>query len=274
MVDKYQRAYRMAAADAGLRFAQSKAVLHQKLGSATVDLVFTPIAPCRIVDTRITGGPLSAGGGLRNFLFYADNASFDFSIQDGTPGLAGSVCPGTVFTGVPPAAAVATITATGTTAAGNFVVWGGGPLNQIPNTSALNWDSAGDVKANTTVVPWGGRTGGNADFAVIYNGPSGASQVVVDVIGYFSENVATPLNCQPQTQSGSVPIGVSTTSFAAACNVGFTATGGGCSATGAITAALVMASNPTVNGWNCTFVQGGVLYTGTTYAVCCQVPGK
>ena len=53
-----------------------------------------------------------------------------------------------------------------------------GGANPIPLASALNWTAPGDLLANTTVIPGGGRSGsgpGGAvkDFAVKYNGPSG-----------------------------------------------------------------------------------------------------
>ena len=284
MLDKYQRATKMAAADAGAAFANRRGSYGAKLGSATSDLVFTPITPCRVVDTRVTSplsGPLTAGT-QRNFFFYSDGTTpLTWVVQGGDPGVVTIACPGTVLTSgggtlgnVAPAAVVATITAVNTTSAGNYVVWGGGPLISIPNTSMLNWDSAGQIIANTTVIPWGGRTAGNLDFTVRYNGPSGSADVVVDVVGYFSESSATALSCQTQTQSATIPLGLTVTPVSASCTGAFTATGGGCAGTGSLAAAVVLASNPTANGWNCTFLQGGVSYTGTAYANCCQVPGK
>jgi hypothetical protein len=53
-----------------------------KLGSTSIDQVFIPIVPCRIVDTRNVGGPISAGA-ARNFNFYANAAGFDWASQGG-----------------------------------------------------------------------------------------------------------------------------------------------------------------------------------------------
>ena len=170
-----------------------------KLGSATTDQVFIAIAPCRIVDTRNLLGPIAAGL-ARNYHFYAASAAIDWGTsQGGTAGTAGTVCPGTVNpNGGAPSAAVVTVTVVSPSAAGNFIMWGG--ASPTPTVSVLNWNNPGDIAANTTVVPGGGRTGagpGGAvqDFAVAYNGPSGQAQVVVDVVGYFVENLATPLDC-------------------------------------------------------------------------------
>ena len=47
-----------------------------KLGSTTTDQVFIPITPCRVVDTRNVGGPISFGA-ARNFNFYASTAGYN-----------------------------------------------------------------------------------------------------------------------------------------------------------------------------------------------------
>src|SRR5439155_14966640 len=44
------------------------------LGDSAADLVYTPVTPCRILDTRIVGGPIAAGG-QRNFLVTGTNLS-------------------------------------------------------------------------------------------------------------------------------------------------------------------------------------------------------
>src|SRR5437773_4938685 len=157
-----------------------------KLGSTTTDQVFIPIAPCRIVDTRNVGGMIAAGT-TRNFYFYASNSSFDWSTQGGAAGAASSTCPGTINpNGGAPSAAVVTVTVVSPSAAGNWIIWGG--ANPIPTISALNWN-AGDIDANTTIIPGGGRSssgpgGPVKDFAVAYNGPSGSAHFVADVVGY------------------------------------------------------------------------------------------
>src|SRR5947208_3599493 len=46
------------------------------------DLVYVPITPCRIVDTRNVGGPISAGN-QANFFYYSDTAGFSWSTQGG-----------------------------------------------------------------------------------------------------------------------------------------------------------------------------------------------
>jgi hypothetical protein len=253
-----------------------------KLASATSDLVFVPITPCRIVDTRNTGSPVVAGTPVK-FFFFGDTGVFTFSTQGGVAGTAVAACAGTVLTAgggtlgsVAPAAAAATVTVVGATAAGNFVVWGGSA--PIPNSSVLNW-TAGQTLANTTVIPSGGRTGGNKDFAVLYNGPSGQAHLIVDVVGYYIENTATALQCSTQVASGagSITTGTAVTVAFPACTAGYTRTGGGCS-TSVPVGANVYLQTDSSNSANCVyFNNSGSTVTGNTFraeAVCCRLPGQ
>lgn len=176
--------------------AQSGKVSTKALGGN----VFIPIVPCRLVDTRLVGGPIAAGT-TRNFFYYTNTAAFNFgTFQGGAAGAAGTVCPGTFFPdNAPQFTAVAmTVTVVSPTAAGNFIIWGG--ASPIPTASALNWTGPGEILANTTVVPGGGRSGsgpggGLLDFAVNYNGPTGSAQLVADVVGYYVSNTAQVLDC-------------------------------------------------------------------------------
>lgn len=65
---------------AGLKLSAPQVVAPQTLGATTSDLVFTPITPCRIVDTRLAGGPI-AGNFTRSF-FAINTASF--AVQGGS----------------------------------------------------------------------------------------------------------------------------------------------------------------------------------------------
>ena len=53
-----------------------------ELGSSAADLVFTPLTPCRIIDTRAAGGPIMPGS-PRDFLV---SGNLGFEGQGGTPG--------------------------------------------------------------------------------------------------------------------------------------------------------------------------------------------
>ena len=252
-----------------------------KLGSTTTDQIFIPIVPCRVVDTRNVGGPISFGA-ARNFNFYASTGSYNWANQGGPSGSASTTCPGTVTpNGGTPSAAVATITVVGPSAGGNFVAWGG--ANPVPTTSVLNWNNPGDIAANTTTIPAGGRSGtgpGGAiqDFAIFYNGPSGAAQVVVDVVGYFVENKATSLDCVhlSNTGSGTIAAGGFAQIFLPACTAGYTKTGSGCSYNVTFPPGYIVEQS--LNTYSdCIWINNtGAPIAGTNYnaeVTCCRVPG-
>ena len=134
--------------------------------------------------------------------------------------------------------------------------------------------------ANTTVIPWGGRTGtglGGAvlDFAVKYNGPSGQADVIVDVVGYFVENRATAVQCIYLTASGS---GTNSSGFLIvsnpACPAGYTKTGSGCSHQ----SAGIPLTDVSPSFFNhCTWNNTSGPLPATAYHAetqCCRIPGQ
>ncbi len=119
---------------------------------AAVPLAFVPIAPCRVADTRLSGGQL------------AQQNTRDFPIQGGTCGV--------------PATAVAyslNVTAVPSGPLGWLTIWPSGQYKPISST--LN-SSDGRIKANAAIVP----AGNNGDVSVFVSNPS---QVILDVNGYF-----------------------------------------------------------------------------------------
>jgi len=177
---------------------------------------------------------------------------------------------------------MATVTVVNATAAGNWLIWGGAGNPAGVSSSALNW-GPGNVLANTTLLPSGGRTGSGAggpvlDFAVKYNGPSGQADVIVDVVGYFVENTATALECvYLQAQgTGSIATGSQIIVNMPSCAAGYTKTGVGCNA-GISNDARLIQDSPSVSN-RCNWVNYGAIslpgsfYTAET--VCCRIPGQ
>jgi len=256
------------------------------LGAPTRDQVFVPIQPCRIVDTRNVGGAIGAGT-ARSFVFYVPNGAAHWSDQGGVAGTASSSCPGTVITSgggtlgnVAPTAAVATVTVVNPTAPGNYIVWGAGTAP--PTTSALNWDRAGEVVANTTTIPRGSNPPGGTDFSIQYNGPSGSADVVVDVVGYFVPSSATELDCVPQESTGGgagdVPNGAARQIDAPFCPTGYSRTAVNCVYHNTNIAGLYLQEVAGGSFSRCMWINGtgGTLNSGDMGAqsTCCRVPGQ
>src|SRR5215471_5157078 len=139
---------------------------NKALGDSSDDLVYTPVVPCRILDTRNTSGPLLAGV-TRTFIGY--NAT-SFVVQGGVA----SNC------GVPNGAAALSlnIAAVQPVDAGFIRLW---PDNApMPFASVLNYASGAFATATGTIVPVNG--GNNNQFDAW-----SPAQVdfVADVVGYL-----------------------------------------------------------------------------------------
>jgi hypothetical protein len=178
------------------------------LGDVTADLVYTPVAPCRIVDTRFASAGAIIGNTFRGF--DADGTSF--AAQGGSNSSCG------IPLGV--AAAVAmTITVTQPIAAGYVNAWA--TFQAQPASSVVNY-AAGQTIANSTIIPI--LPGPGNDFNV-YSLVD--THVVIDVLGYFAVPVATALDCTIEKSAvTAVPVNA-WTNVDAVCQTGRMATGGG-----------------------------------------------
>ena len=246
-----------ARAKANLKAAQPDAVSPEFIGDTFDDLVYTPVAQCRIVDTRNAGGAIIAN----------TNRSFDV---DGTT----FVAQGGVNTscGIPfgVARAVTMIIHTLTpTATGVFYAW---PLGLAQPTGAVLNFVTGQNLANTAIVSV--APGSGTDF---WLRSTATSQVTIDVVGYFAAPVSTALNCT-SVASSAVAVAVNAwTPVDVSCPVGTTATGGGFDTTEGTLGfpGVWITSVPNGNGWrawvdNQTNGPRHVL----AWATCCRVPGR
>src|SRR5262249_57033096 len=96
----------------------------KSLGDSTDDLVYTPVTPCRILDTRNFGGAFAGGGETRSYHAYLTSGTF------ATQGGAASNC------GIPanPAAAALNIVTVG--GGGFLTAWPFGTTQ--PNAATMN----------------------------------------------------------------------------------------------------------------------------------------
>ena len=167
-------------------------------------------------------------------------------------------------TGATAQALAVTVTAVAPAAAGNVVAYAAG--TPVPLASTLNF-SAGQIVANTSVIAITAQLGDNFS---IYNNSAGATPLVVDVVGYYQQNLAG--DCTKSTQAQSLAPGA-TALVSSACAAWYTAVGGGCSASGPVSwterRALANAS-----GFSCGVVNGASTATITTDAMCCRRPGR
>lgn len=152
-----------------------------QLGSLDKDLVFTPVTPCRILDTRNPGslsGVLAAGS-TRNFV---GSVLTSFEIQGGSA----TNC--NVLESLDTAAIQVNFTVVSPNAGGYITAF---PANTpAPLAATLNF-SAGDVKGNNATLKLN-QTAGQFHFKIF---TSSQTHLVADVVGYYVKPRATALDC-------------------------------------------------------------------------------
>jgi hypothetical protein len=268
--------------------AEKQAVRSKDLGQTTTDLVFVPINPCRIVDTRFGGGGTLSTSAPRNFLF-SNPAGGTFSSQGGSASNCGLAFSGTI-TPVTPKAIAATVTVVSPSGAGNLVVY---PTGTTPGTtSTLNY-TAGAVLANSTVIV--GAQGVASDFTVALNGPPHSADVIVDAIGYYYAPAASALDCvtasnpSGSTTTGNIAPGAAAI-FTVSCTAGYEVTGGGCAYFDTSQQPPLATDNKVfinrsqrpfdnvsqtfANQWLCHWTNNDTItWRVQVRAVCCRIPG-
>ena len=197
-----------------------------RLGDISADLTYTPLSPCRIIDTRGMAGGAIPGNSSRNFVALANS----FTSQGGSA----TDCS---TSGVVATAVVINVTAVSPMGGGFATVF---PFaTPPPLTSSVNY-AAGSVVNNSVITKIPNPLQA-ADFTIY---TFAQSHFVVDIVGYFAPNVATALECM-ETADTVLP-GMSprtaTLITAPTCPAGFTQTATNC------VASSVLGTFPLVKG--------------------------
>lgn len=247
--------------------------LSSALGSPSIDLVFNPVTPCRVMDSRLgTGayaGPYSNGQTIS--LYVTDPLTANGHNQGGA-----SSC------GIP--------FATGTAVALNITVvpsTGNGDLRMFPfgasapNASIINFyqglnlanaTSAGIALANAT------------NDLSIYVDYAAAVHIIVDVMGYYSASHATALDTvRVNSAATTLPNGFTYNPLdSPVCPAGYTLTGGGYNETAQASGLWVWQNGPGDGGPSASptfwrfrgFNNTGGSTSLTVFGVCGRVPGR
>jgi len=229
------------------------------LGDATDDVVYTPVAPCRVLDTRLGGGGAMSAGQTRNWL--AANPAGTFAGQGGSA--TNCAIP------IKPAAVLANVTVANTAAGPAFLTtWA---FNQTkPTASTLNWNFAGQQVANAVILPLCAGGGCTSDFSAFV---SAQTDVIIDVMGYFAAPIATALQCT-QVASSATTIAVSSDTLVPlpSCAAGYTRTGSHCAGTANVPSGYLLESG--TGGCLYRNLSSVATYAATATSVCCRVPGR
>ena len=145
------------------------------LGDSSRQLIYTPVAPCRIVDTRVAGGSLAAG------------APRDFRVTGtGLQGQGGSPAGCNVPIG-PATSVIINFVAVNPVGPGNLRAWAyTEPALAPPNASIVNYTSVPGLNiANGIAVPTCDATTTTCSFDLKVQADGNGTQLVADVVGYF-----------------------------------------------------------------------------------------
>ena len=186
-------------------------------GESTSELVYTPVTPCRVLDTRFATdpefmGPITGGGTV------IDIAVNDNGSHIPEQGGKATGCPD-MPTSTEPPAVVMTITAV-PLGSGNFRAFAYN--DPAPLISVLNW-GLGRVVANTTTVST--CSGCAKDISIQVDGA--AAHIIIDVVGYFGPPTATPVDIQVLRTTDSVANNTDVLMFSDPCPSGWNVVAGG-----------------------------------------------
>lgn len=223
----------------------------------TTDLVFTPVIPCRLGDTRYSAGPIAANSTGQ----FAAWGRPDFTAFGGSYTDCGML-------NDHPAAVMLNVTAVSPAAAGYATVYAG-DLPSPPLASSINY-VAGDV-VNGIVVTRVANI--YPDFKIF---TYAASNYVVDIVGYFAAPHATPLDCT-DVASSTITISAGQRGFGPtpACSAGYTPVFGGIAATGTSDNQTLNALDTDANTFFYSMTNTSAnSKTFVAHTRCCRVPGR
>jgi hypothetical protein len=152
-----------------------RAVVEKAVGDATSDLLFVPISPCRIIDTRLGGGKMA----VNETRAFEVAGTANFAAQGGNNG--GCGIPQGAST--PQAAAVmVNLVAIDAEGRGNLAAWQFG--QPAPLASSINYANINMNIANGLIVPIAGVSTAASDINI--KASFAAVHIVADVTGYFT----------------------------------------------------------------------------------------
>lgn len=223
------------------------------LGSLSNDLVYTPVQPCRIVDTRSTAAGAVAANSTRSFL--AVNAS-NFSSQGGSSTNCGTL-------GLNATAVAVNVTAVFPEAGGYATLYPFGTTQ--PLAASINYPISSIV--NNALIVQIPNPLGSFDFTLF---STARSHYVADIVGYFAPPVATALQCvNTATTTVSVAAGSQANAVAPTCATGYTQTATNCESS-TWQMPFVFFNGGTCSAQN----NSGSAADLRASRTCCRVPGR
>jgi hypothetical protein len=237
-----------------LAAAGSSGPTPQALGALSNDLVYTPVTPCRILDTRSTAAGAIAANSTRSFV--AINAS-SFTGQGGSATNCGTL-------GLNATAVAINLTAVTPVAAGYTTAYPFGTAQ--PVAASVNYTA--DAIVNNALIVQIPNPLSSFDFTLY---TFAQSHYVADIVGFFAPPVATPLQCVETANTDLVIAanGGTGNANAPACATGYTQTATNCETTSWLMP-IVFFQSGTCSARNGDTTQQTLRASRT----CCRIPGR
>lgn len=232
------------------------------IGDANTDLVYVPVTPCRVLDTRIAGGTIAANG-TRSFEIAS---TANYTAQGGAATDCGVGNVGAI------GSAVLNFTVVTPSIAGYVTAYEFGGTQPLAATVNYN---AGDIRGNLAIVPLDANPAGD-DISVF---SFAQTHLVADIVGYFIAPQATGLQCTGTSVSANVAANDVFDIAIPACPVSYTMTGAGCRTPGFNDVNWAINGLYPTGGGNVGAFCSGLNNTAGTVTVegaaqCCRVPGR
>ena len=228
-----------------------------QLGSTTTDLVYTPVKPCRIIDTRNPGvdAGILVAGSTRPFMAWGNNYAFQGGSEVNCNVQRGDT-----------AAIVVNFTVVSPSTGGYITAFPGDAVQ--PLAATLNFN-AGDVKGSSATLKLN-QTNSSGDFKMY---TTSQTHLVADIVGYYAKPNATMLDCYKTGNSvGSINVANSGrylgTATAPACAAGYSSAGTNC------VASSVLVNLTGIDGAKCDANHSTNTSTITANQRCCRVMGR
>lgn len=228
------------------------------LGDPAQDLVYVPVTPCRILDTRIAGGPIAANSfrdfDLTDVVRFAPQGGDTSNCNVGDKGSF--------------AAAALNITVVTPNMAGYITAF---PyLASQPTAATINYVT-GDIRNGLAIVRLD-QTPATYEFSVY---SLAQTHLVADIVGYFREPEATALECV-NVDSGPllIPGNTLTTISSPSCPTGYAIVSGGCKGSEQGYAAYLMSDYTTASNHYCEYHYPPGPRFSAASARCCRTRGR
>ena len=249
-----------------LAIAAGSSIASAQLGSLDRDLVFTPVTPCRILDTRFAtspAGPLTAGG-VRYFLAGVGSGFTNYANQGGDA----TNCNLPDFSR---AAIAINLTVVTPATAGYITAYPAGAVQPLAATVNFN---AGDVRGNLAIVKVAQTTPvGLAIFS------SSQTHLVGDIVGYYARPVTTQLECIGSSAFQTVLANAEFSFSIPSCTAGYMMTGAGCQQDNTTSPSIIWALNGLGTTTTSSAACVGKNISGFNVEIsgaarCCRIPGR